>query len=60
MTLTLGLQPRQGHGKVWVESARECEGMNPHTPKWIPIWELEFQWTPKFSKNILRGQNLLN
>jgi hypothetical protein len=32
------------HGKVQAESAtweshlhsRECEGMNPHTPKWTP------------------------
>ncbi len=47
MTVTLALQPRQGHEKVRVESvtqvhihtaknAKECEGMNPYTPKWIP------------------------
>jgi hypothetical protein len=24
-------------------SAKECEGMNPHTPKWTPCWELESQ-----------------
>ncbi len=35
----------------------ECEGMNSHTPKWAPLWELESQWTPKFSKRYLRGQN---
>jgi hypothetical protein len=41
MTLTLGLQLKQRHGKVWVENAirkphlhsRKCEGMNAHTPK---------------------------
>ncbi len=22
-------------------SAKECEGMNPHTPKELPLWELE-------------------
>jgi hypothetical protein len=36
-TLALGSQPRQGLAKVWDKneprSARECEGMNPHTPK---------------------------
>jgi len=43
-TLTLGLQPRHRHGKVQAKSAtqeshlhsHECEGMNPHTPKWTP------------------------
>ncbi len=48
MTLTLGIQLRQGHGKVrarvqpenhihTLENAGECEGMSPHTPKWIAI-----------------------
>jgi len=44
MTLTLGSWPRQRHGKVRIESAtweshlhsQECEGLNPHIPKWIP------------------------
>ncbi len=46
-TLSLGSQPRQGHGKVRVESVireshshsrelKNCEGMSPHTPKWTP------------------------
>ncbi len=26
-----------------------CEGMNPHTPNGLPLWELESQWTPKSS-----------
>jgi hypothetical protein len=43
MTLALGLQTRERHEKVWAksatwyhihtfESAKKCEGMNPHTP----------------------------
>jgi hypothetical protein len=23
------------------ENVKECEGMNPHTPKELPLWELE-------------------
>ncbi len=54
MTLTLGSWPRQGHGRCGSimqlrshihipKNARECEGMNPHTPKWtftlgVRIW----------------------
>jgi hypothetical protein len=41
------------------ESAKECEGMNHHTPKWIPCWELKSWWTPESSKWDCRGQNLL-
>jgi hypothetical protein len=44
MTLNLGSQPKQRHGKVWAKSvtqeshlhSRECEGMNSHIPKWTP------------------------
>jgi hypothetical protein len=44
-TITLGLRLRQRHGKLQVESVTkesrlhfwECEGMNRHTPKWIPV-----------------------
>jgi hypothetical protein len=36
-TLTLGSRLKQRHEKVQVESARECEGMSSHTPKWTPI-----------------------
>jgi len=42
------------------ESARKCEGMNLHTPKWAPLWELESQWTLKFSEGNYKGQNLLD
>jgi hypothetical protein len=48
MSLTLGSLPKQRHGKVHAKSATreshshfrsasECEGMSPHTLKWIPI-----------------------
>jgi hypothetical protein len=30
-------------------SAKECEGMNPHTTKELPFWELKSQWILKFS-----------
>ncbi len=43
-TLALGSRPRQRHEKVQIKSVTreshlhswECEGMNPHTPKWNP------------------------
>jgi len=38
-------------------SARECEGIDPHIPKELPLWELESQWTPECSKSDYRGQN---
>jgi hypothetical protein len=41
-------------------SVGKCEGINPHTPKWTPIWELEPRWTPKFSKGDYKGQYSLN
>jgi hypothetical protein len=61
-TLVLGLRPRQGHRKVQAESVtreshlhswsvRECEGMNPHIPKWIPILGMESLWSLEFKKN---------
>jgi hypothetical protein len=40
-TLTLGSQPRQGFARLQAKrkprSAKECEGMNPHTPTRTPI-----------------------
>ncbi len=42
-----------------LESAKECEGMNPHTPKELPLWELESRWTLEFSEGDYRGQNPL-
>ncbi len=37
---------QEGSSKVTFhvhKSAKECKGMNPHTPKWTPCWELESQ-----------------
>jgi hypothetical protein len=32
-----------------------------HTfPNGLPLWELESQWTPEYSKNNLKGQNSLD
>jgi hypothetical protein len=67
-TIALGSQPRQGLAgcKLGVTfhvlgSAKECEGMNLHTPKWIPILGVrEPQWTPEFSEGYCRGQNPLD
>jgi hypothetical protein len=66
-TLALGLQPRQKHGKVWVESAtqesyfhsRECEGINPYIPKWISLSKLESLWSLKSSKRYFRGSKFI-
>jgi hypothetical protein len=60
MTLALGSWPKQKHGKVQAESAtheshlhsRECEGMNPHTPKWTPMYG---SWNPYGVLNLQRG-----
>ncbi len=41
-------------------SLGKCEGMNPTFPSELPLWELEFQWTPKFSKGYYKGQNSLD
>jgi hypothetical protein len=43
-----------------LESVGKCEGMNTQILKWVPIWELESRWTPKFSKNNFKGQNPLD
>jgi hypothetical protein len=42
VTLALSLQPRQGVARLWAkretqESLHMLLGMNPHTPKWIPM-----------------------
>jgi hypothetical protein len=62
MTLASSLCPRQGHGKVGVKSlawesqshswsARECEGMSSHTPKWTPILGVRI---PMDSQNFIK------
>jgi hypothetical protein len=42
------------------KESRECEGMNPHTPKWTPTLGVGESWspkgTPKTSERDLRGQ----
>jgi len=38
-------------------SVRKCEGVNPHTPKATPTWEMESRWTPETSESDCRGQN---
>jgi hypothetical protein len=38
----------------------KCEGMNPTPPNELPLWELESQWTLKFSKSDCKGQNPLD
>jgi hypothetical protein len=47
-TLALSSRPRQGVTRLWAKwetwehstcsrECKECEGMNPHTPKWTPM-----------------------
>jgi len=62
MTKARGLQGCGPRGSLGVtphvlESVRRCEGVNPHTPKATPTWEMESWWSPKFSKGNCRGQN---
>jgi len=42
------------------KSARECERMSPHTPKWTPLWDSKSLWNFEFSNSDLRGQNSLD
>jgi hypothetical protein len=42
-----------------LESARECEGMNPHTSKWAPTLGVGVPMDSWFSKRNYRGQNPL-
>jgi hypothetical protein len=63
-TKAKGLQRYGPKGSLGVTShipgsVRKCEGVNPHTPKAIPLWEMESQWTPKTSESDFRGQNSL-
>jgi len=32
-------------------SVRKCEGVNPHTPKATPTWEMESRWTLETSES---------
>jgi len=72
VTLTLGSQPIQGLAKVRAKyEAQESHFMLPGVqgsvrewtltlPNELPLWELESQWTSKFSKNNCKGQNPLD
>ncbi len=42
------------------ESARECEGVNTHTPKATPTGEMESRWIPKTSESDCRGQTSMD
>jgi hypothetical protein len=68
-TLTLGLWPRQGHGKVQAKNpkpqkshshSQDCKGMNPHIPKWTPTLEVGISMHSWIFKNNLKGQNSLD
>jgi hypothetical protein len=41
-------------------SVGKCEGMNPHTPSELPLWELEFRWTPKSLEGDFKRKNSLD
>jgi len=43
-----------------LESVREYEGVNPHTPKATPTLEMESRWTPETSESDCRGQTLMS
>jgi len=43
-----------------LESVKEYEGVNPHTPKATPTWEMESRWTPGTSESDFRGQTLMS
>jgi hypothetical protein len=66
-TLTLGLWLKQTHGKVWFESvtqeshlhSHECEGMNPHTPKWVPISGIGIPMESQIFKKVFQGSKLI-
>jgi hypothetical protein len=71
-TLTLDSRTKQGLAKVRATSeAQESHFMLSKVwgsvKEWtstfsneLPKWELESQWTPKFSENDCKGQKLLN
>ncbi len=68
-TLTLGLQPTQGHGKVQAKNAThsytlgsvgECEGMSRYIPKWTPILGVRVPMDSIIFRDQLKGQNSLD
>jgi hypothetical protein len=67
MTLTLGLRPRQRHGKMRVNNhihtlrnARKCKGMSPHTPKWTPTLGIGVPMDFESSDSDLKGKKSLD
>jgi len=68
-TLALGLRPRQGLVKVRTKSepkshiscrsARECKGMNPHTPKWAPTLGVGVSMESQIFKRQIQGSNFI-
>jgi hypothetical protein len=68
MTLTLGSQPKQKHGKVQVKSATreshlhswECERMNPHTPKWTPTLGVGVFMEFRILKEVFQGSKFID
>jgi hypothetical protein len=66
-TLTLSSRPKQTHGKVQAESvtqeshlhSQECEGMNPHTPKWIPTLGVGITMEFQIFKKICQWSKLI-
>jgi hypothetical protein len=59
-TLALNSRPKQKHGKVQAKSATqeshlhswECEGMNPHVPKWTPTLGIEIPMEFRIFKEV--------
>jgi hypothetical protein len=52
-------------GSPWIAShapgsVGECEGMNPHTPKWAPTLGVEVPMDSKSSERNCRGQKTLD
>ncbi len=41
------------------KSAKECEGMNPHTPKWIPILGVKVPMDFLIFREQFEGQKLI-
>ncbi len=72
ITLALGSRPKQGLAKVWAKNEAwkshfMLSEMWENVKEWIstlpselPLWELEFQWTPECSESNCKGQNPLD
>jgi hypothetical protein len=69
-TLALGSWPKQGLAKVQSRvspgitfhaprNARECEGMNPHTPKWTPTLGIGIPMHSQIFKGRFQGPKFI-